>query len=289
MNHSPDDSDPGCGPFPAPNLPRSPKPRNPRNTMVSNRLRRKSPSAKSIRVADYGYRYYDPLTGRWPSRDPIGEEGGLNLYGFVSNSPTQFVDLLGNKLEEYTENIETKPFQEVASLRLGSAQCKPVWPSGFKIGYLTDERGESHPDPVRKKCKVWARGSLEIRLYVLPEVDLKAIVPGGVTLEEHERSHGRKYIKYWNELRTLVDWLSDGFDAGSVTRAKNVVEYLDAASEYYFWMAKVDSTLIDINSYVRLNPFAPMSREAQASYDDSETKRNAAKAKYEQAKRKIDE
>ena len=22
----------------------------------------------------YGYRYYDPLTGRWPSRDPIGEK-----------------------------------------------------------------------------------------------------------------------------------------------------------------------------------------------------------------------
>ena len=134
-----------------------------------------SPSAKSMRVADYGYRYYDPLTGRWPSRDPIGEMGGTNLYGFVSNSPTQFVDLLGNKLKEYTENIETKPFQEVTRLRSGDALCKPVWPSNFKIGYLTDERGESHPDPVRKNCKVWARGSLEIRLYVLQqEVDLKA-------------------------------------------------------------------------------------------------------------------
>ena len=27
----------------------------------------------------YGYRYMDPLTGRWPSRDPIGERGGENL------------------------------------------------------------------------------------------------------------------------------------------------------------------------------------------------------------------
>ena len=33
----------------------------------------------------YGYRYYDPLTGRWPSRDPIGERGGWNLYRFVGN------------------------------------------------------------------------------------------------------------------------------------------------------------------------------------------------------------
>jgi hypothetical protein len=40
----------------------------------------------------YGYRYYDPITGRWPSRDPIEERGGVNLYGFVKNSPANFVD-----------------------------------------------------------------------------------------------------------------------------------------------------------------------------------------------------
>jgi hypothetical protein len=44
----------------------------------------------------YGYRYYDPVTGRWPSRDPIGEEGGINLYGFVHNRSPNFVDILGN-------------------------------------------------------------------------------------------------------------------------------------------------------------------------------------------------
>ena len=43
----------------------------------------------------YGYRYYDPLTGRWPSRDPIGERGGVNLYGFVGNDGVNWVDVLG--------------------------------------------------------------------------------------------------------------------------------------------------------------------------------------------------
>ena len=94
----PDDSDPGYGPFPAPNLPRPPKPRNQRNSMASNRLRRKPANAKPVHVADYGYRYYDPLTGRWPSRDPIEEMGGVNLYGFVGNDGVNFFDLLG--LEE---------------------------------------------------------------------------------------------------------------------------------------------------------------------------------------------
>ncbi|MDD4350538.1 MAG: RHS repeat-associated core domain-containing protein, partial [Opitutales bacterium] len=43
----------------------------------------------------YGYRYYDPSTGRWLNRDPIEESGGLNLYGFVGNDAVNRWDLLG--------------------------------------------------------------------------------------------------------------------------------------------------------------------------------------------------
>ena len=43
----------------------------------------------------YGYRYYDPVTGRWWSKDPIGESGGLNLYGFVGNDGMDRFDKLG--------------------------------------------------------------------------------------------------------------------------------------------------------------------------------------------------
>jgi RHS repeat-associated protein len=46
----------------------------------------------------YGYRYYNASTGRWLSRDPIDESGGLNLYGFVKNACTQYYDLLGRNL-----------------------------------------------------------------------------------------------------------------------------------------------------------------------------------------------
>lgn len=43
----------------------------------------------------YGYRYYDSVTGRWPSRDPIEEEGGVNLYGFLDNHSLNAIDILG--------------------------------------------------------------------------------------------------------------------------------------------------------------------------------------------------
>jgi RHS repeat-associated protein len=41
------------------------------------------------------HRYYDPRLGRWLSRDPIGEEGGLNLYAYCGNDPVNRHDPLG--------------------------------------------------------------------------------------------------------------------------------------------------------------------------------------------------
>ena len=34
-----------------------------------------------------GHRYYDPLLARFLSRDPIGYEGGINLYAYCDNNP----------------------------------------------------------------------------------------------------------------------------------------------------------------------------------------------------------
>ena len=46
----------------------------------------------------YGLRYYAPRLGRWLSRDPVEEQGGVNLYGFVFNDPLSFVDPWGRPL-----------------------------------------------------------------------------------------------------------------------------------------------------------------------------------------------
>jgi RHS repeat-associated protein len=48
------------------------------------------------KLFNYGYRYYNTGLGRWLSRDPIGEKGGLNLYTFVENATPNAVDLLGH-------------------------------------------------------------------------------------------------------------------------------------------------------------------------------------------------
>jgi RHS repeat-associated protein len=43
----------------------------------------------------YGLRYYNPSTGRWLGRDPMEEEGGLNLYGMLNNNPLNDYDAFG--------------------------------------------------------------------------------------------------------------------------------------------------------------------------------------------------
>ena len=44
----------------------------------------------------FGYRDYDPASGRWTARDPIGFAGGQsNLYAYVGNSPAQHRDPMG--------------------------------------------------------------------------------------------------------------------------------------------------------------------------------------------------
>jgi len=78
----------------------SPRPRPPRlgNSSRSRAVTPLKPSKLAenvVHVADYLYRYYDPLTGRWPSRDPIEEDGGLNLYGFVGNDGVTKWDMFG--------------------------------------------------------------------------------------------------------------------------------------------------------------------------------------------------
>jgi RHS repeat-associated protein len=41
------------------------------------------------------FRAYDANLGRWLGRDPIAENGGINLYQYVGNSPVNFMDPLG--------------------------------------------------------------------------------------------------------------------------------------------------------------------------------------------------
>jgi RHS repeat-associated protein len=76
-----------------------------------------------VDVAYYGYRYYDPTTGRWPSRDPIGERGGLNLYGFAGNSGLNEWDYLGLSFWDNLEVLLDSIDPGLTGLTKGALTC----------------------------------------------------------------------------------------------------------------------------------------------------------------------
>ena len=62
----------------------------------------------------YGSRFYSPVTGRWLNRDPMRENGGLNLYAFIQNTPANAVDIFGYEIiyiggaaEEFVGTIDS--------------------------------------------------------------------------------------------------------------------------------------------------------------------------------------
>ncbi len=49
----------------------------------------------AVGIYHYRHRWYSPAIGRWMSSDPIGERGGINLYGYVGENPTSRTDSSG--------------------------------------------------------------------------------------------------------------------------------------------------------------------------------------------------
>ena len=74
----------------------------------------------------YNYRYYSPTLGRWTKRDPIEEEGGINLYTIVNNEInishdvlgfSRFAGCCGKDVTKQLNKLIKKVYEEVQSLK----------------------------------------------------------------------------------------------------------------------------------------------------------------------------
>ena len=67
---------------------------------VVNRYRFSSKEVHAVSgLSYYGFRFYDAGLQRWLNPDPLGEAGGINLFGFVSNDPLTRIDPFGESDE----------------------------------------------------------------------------------------------------------------------------------------------------------------------------------------------
>ena len=67
---------------------------------------------------------YDPTTGRWVTRDPIGTAGGLNLYEYCGGDPVNGVDAGG--LKEYSPTYGPNSVVTPQSLNVPPPTLKTV-------------------------------------------------------------------------------------------------------------------------------------------------------------------
>jgi len=121
------------------------------------------------KVFYYGLRYYNPGTGRWISRDPVEEGGGVNLYGMVGNDPVNDFDILGlfgdgqranggrtqmtltysvqvpsaGKTHKYSTRTVVVPITKGHSDFYGYTEAESGEPGGFD--YVQEDHGLSNP------------------------------------------------------------------------------------------------------------------------------------------------
>ena len=92
----------------------------------------------------YNYRHYSPSLGRFLSRDPIEEQGGLNLYAFVGNRQGA-IDLLGESfsgwvycLAKCIENNDLiDGFYEALSVKVSLMIAGGGVPKRFAVWFAT--------------------------------------------------------------------------------------------------------------------------------------------------------
>ncbi|HFQ5191456.1 TPA: RHS repeat-associated core domain-containing protein, partial [Vibrio vulnificus] len=90
----------------------------------------------------FGYRFYMPNLGRWFNRDPLQEQGGINLYAYVNGDPLGYVDPDGR--------FAVVMFHPAVAIPVSYAVCRAL--GGCEIPNLPDWPSWQNSESVPESC-----------------------------------------------------------------------------------------------------------------------------------------
>jgi RHS repeat-associated protein len=93
----------------------------------------------------WGYRWYEPESGRWTSKDRIAEMGGRNLYRYVGNAIMNAIDVLGLiQLSDPPTDDELRKLRAILLKDLVAKEYKGTPESAKAMTHFLEGSGETY-------------------------------------------------------------------------------------------------------------------------------------------------
>jgi RHS repeat-associated protein len=149
------------------------------------------------------YRYYNPVTGRYLTSDPIGLAGGLNTFSYVANNPVQWMDMFG--LDNPGCDGVPDTFESICMLNMCSRHDLCYFEKNCSARSWLIPFSECN-----YKCNIPAvLGAVEAMAYAVlgHECELERDLTPRVVMQKDVTNKGNKppSVNYWMELEWYME------------------------------------------------------------------------------------
>jgi hypothetical protein len=175
-----------------------------------------------LALSNFAHAFYDPGHGRWVSRDPIQEQGGVNLYGFVVNDGVNKLDYLGFVAADEKLMIETvhegainahRSAEDEYLNQLKSENPNVITPGFNKNREYKPASPKEYGGKVCENCEIKDDGSKVYTYYLTSKSGAWPLLPGFADIHlgsSPDCKDGDKDVAFWHThpselVRELVD------------------------------------------------------------------------------------